>query len=161
MSMDTRTQLHAIVDDFNDDELFAAEMYLKGILLRRGQPQRSELDTAELRKRSDEFRMVAEQHWKEAGLKAKASGGIISGFGGGGGFGLDFQGRPTGKMSYEYSYGNESCVEMLRFIAGQEIDIAERFLLTDDGKSLLYEQTAKSGGRAETCTHYFPFNAQR
>lgn len=160
MSTDIRTELHTILDDFNEDELFVAEMYLKAILLRRQHPQRGESENARLRQRAEEFRTMAEQHWKETAQKAKASGGIVSGFGGGGGFGLDPRDRPTGRVSYEYAYGDESCVETLRFIAGQELEIADRFALTDNGKSLLYEQTVKSGGRTKEHTDYFPFNNQ-
>jgi len=149
-------ELHAILDDLNDDELIAAEMHLKGILLRRRQTAPSEPGEARLRQRGEEFHTLAEQHWKEAGRKAKASGGIVSGFGGGGGFGFDFKGRPTGKLSYEYTNLDECFVETLRFVAGQEIEIRERFALSDDGKELFYEQATKSGGRVEQHTESFP-----
>jgi hypothetical protein len=154
--MDTRAELHAILDVLDDDELFAAEMHLKGILLRRQQTPPSEPGDARFRQRSEEFRALAEQHWKKAGRRAKASGGIVSGFGGGGGFSFDFKGRPTGKLSYKYTNLDECFEEPLRFVVGQEIEIQERFALSDDGKELLYEQIIKSGGRVEQSTESFP-----
>jgi hypothetical protein len=154
--MDTRPQLHALLDDFDDDEIIAAEMYLFSILHRRGQPERNDSELARLNQRGDEFGKKAEEHWREAGQGAKESRGIVSSFGGGGGFGFDFRGRGIGKRSYEYWDGGDAVVETLRFVAGHEIEIIERFGLSNDGTSLLYKQEIKSGGREVSREEAFP-----
>jgi hypothetical protein len=156
--MDTREELHIILDDFDDEELFAAEMYLKGILSRRRAAPESDLAMERLRERGAEFRKLVERRWREQHLKTKASTGLISGLGGGGGFGFDLHGRPVGKMSYEYSYGGESFVETLRLFAGQEIEIRQRFALSGDGMNLLYEHAAESGGSGKHHQESFPFS---
>ncbi|MGA2728833.1 MAG: hypothetical protein ABSE96_13550 [Terracidiphilus sp.] len=103
------------------------------------------------------FQRAAEEHWPEAGQRAKDRGlGFVIGFGGGGGFGFDLRGRANGKMHFSYSDEGASVEETLRFIAGQEIEIWDRFGISDEGDGLLYKQIVKSGGRDLTREEVFP-----
>jgi len=159
LAMD-RARLHAMLDDFDDDEIIAAEAYLCSILEGRHQPERSEPELARLERRREEFKRIAESHWREAFQLAQGQGrGLISSFGGGGSFGFDFQGRATGKASFSYRDGADSVEEILRFIAGQEVEIVNRLGLSPDGKNLVYKQTVKSGGHTATSEESFPFRA--
>jgi hypothetical protein len=157
-AMDARSRLHALLDDFNDEEVFAAEMYLLGILQRRQQPERSETEIARLGERGEQFRKAAELRWQDAGHRLANSGCNVVGFGGGGGFGFDLQGRAIGKMSCEYAAGDRSFVETLRYVAGQEIEIAEQFSVSDDNTSLSYQHVATSAGHVVKHEELFPFS---
>jgi hypothetical protein len=76
--MDTSAQLHAMLDDFDDDEIISAEAYLLSILHLRNQPEISEPELARLDNRRADFRRVAEQHWREASQRAAQGRGIVS-----------------------------------------------------------------------------------
>jgi hypothetical protein len=155
--MDTRTQLHAILDDLDEDELISAEIYLLAIVHRRAAPEASEAQLDSLDERGQLFQRAAEERWREAGQRAKDRGlGFLMGFGGGGGFGFDLRGRANGKMHFSYSDEGASVEETLRFIAGQEIEIWDRFGISDEGDGLLYKQIVKSGGRDLTREEVFP-----
>jgi hypothetical protein len=133
-------------------------MYLLGILQRRQQPERSETEIARLNERGAQFRRAAELRWQDASRCLSAAGCNIVGFGGGGGFGFDLQGRATGKMSFEYAAGDRSFVETLRYVAGQEIEIAEQFSLSEDHKVLSYHHSATSAGHVANHEESFPFD---
>jgi hypothetical protein len=155
--MDNRPRLHALVDDMDEDELVSAEIYLLAIVHQRVAPQPSDGELDRLKERGESFQMDAEQRWRQSGQRSKGRR-IVSGFGGGGGFGVDLQGRPNGKMYFSYSDDGNSVEEKLHFIAGQEVEIRDRFAISDDGRRLLYEQLVKSGGRHVTREEEFPFH---
>ena len=153
-----RADLHTILDNLDEEELFAAEMHLLGILQRR-QPLPSRRPQPEhLRERGEQFRKKVDRRWREAVSRRQGAGCMIAGIGGGGAFSIDLHGRPNGKMAYEYNNGAESFVDTLRFVAGQEVEINDIFALSADGTQLLYEQMIGSGGHSETRKAVFPFN---
>jgi hypothetical protein len=156
--MDTRTRLHALLDDLDEDELLAAEIYLLAIVHRRASLEPSEAQLDNLRQRGELFQRAAEERWREAGQRAKDRGqGIVTGFGGGGGFGLDLRGHASGTMRFSYSDEGALVHEALHFVAGQEIEIWDRFGISAEGNELLYNQTVKSGGRDLTREEMFVF----
>jgi hypothetical protein len=156
--MDTRTRLHAILDDLDADELISAEIYLMAIVHRRISPEPSETQLDSLKERGQLFERDAKKRWREAGQRAKDRGlGIVMGFGGGGGFGFDLRGRAKGTMRFSYSDEGASVEETLHFVAGQEIEISDRFGISDEGDGLLYKQIVKCGGRDLTREEVFPF----
>jgi hypothetical protein len=123
----------------------------------RHQPEVSESELARLKERRAEFTKVAESHWREASQRAQQGRGIVTSFGGGGSFGFDFRGRATGKVSFSYGDGADSVEETLRFVAGQEVEIVNRFGPSPDGANLVYKQAVKSGGHTATWQESFPF----
>lgn len=157
--MDNRARLHAMLDDLDDDEIIAAEAYLCSIVDRRHQPETRETELAHLKERRTEFEKIAEGHWREAVQRTQQDRGIVSSFGGGGSFGFDFRGRPSGKVSFSYGEGTNCVEETLRFVAGQEVEIVNRVGLSPDGANLVYKQAVKSGGRTATWEESFPFTA--
>src|SRR4051794_2975250 len=125
--MDSRAQLKSLLDGMDEDELFAAEIYLLNIVKRRTPSVRTEPRLAQLDRRAEEFRRSVEQHWRDAATHSPAGRGSISGLGGGGGTGYDFRGRAEGKMSFTYSETESTVEESLRFVAGYEIVTVDRF----------------------------------
>ncbi len=139
----------------DEDELFAASIYLFNIINHRTPTERTGPGLARLDRRVEEFRQAAEQHWREAAAQPVGGRGVISGFGGGGGTGFDFEGRAQGKMSYQYSLPGTDIKESLRFVAGCEIVIIDRFGMSVEGTELFYEQSVKSSGREVTRKNTF------
>jgi hypothetical protein len=156
--MDTRVRLHAMLDDLDDEEIIAAEAYIFSIVHLRNQPEVNKPEQARLDRRRAEFEKVARSHWSDSFQRAQGRG-MVSGFGGGGSFGFDFRGRATGRAVFSYFDGAESVEETLRFIAGQEVEMVNRFGLSADGTNLAYKQTVKSGGRTVSREESFPFSS--
>lgn len=66
--MDTRTRLHGTLDDLDEDELIAAEIYLLAIVHRRASPEASEAQLDSLDERGQLFQRAAEERWREASV---------------------------------------------------------------------------------------------
>jgi len=159
--MNTREQLHAMIDQFEEGELLAAEAYLLSVLHSRSRPEFNQQTTARIKERTDRFQTSAEQHWQESVQRVKESGrGFVSGFGGGGGIGIDHQGRAEGTMSFHYRDGEGWVHETLRFFAGNEVEIIERFAMSDEGTELLYAQKVTCGGRVVERAETFPVDGR-
>ena len=69
--MGTRSQLHAILDDLDEEELIAVEIYLLAIVHRRASPEASEAQLDSLDQRGQLCQRAAEERWREAAQRAK------------------------------------------------------------------------------------------
>ncbi len=63
LAMDTRAPLLAMLDDFDDGEIIAAEACLSAVVHRRHQPKVTKPELARLNERRAEFKKIAENHW--------------------------------------------------------------------------------------------------
>jgi hypothetical protein len=156
--MDTHARLRAVLDDLDEEELISAEIHLLAIVHRRSSREASDAELDKLTERGEAFQKDAEKRWHETAQRASDRGlRFVTGFGGGGGFGLDLHGRANGHMRFSYSDDGAFVEETLRFIAGQGIEIRDQFGLSNEGTELLFKQHIKSGGRDLTREAAFPF----
>jgi len=149
----TRDEIKGLLDEFSEDELFSAEMYLMVILQQRNSPQRDDALLSHFNTRAEQFRVSVEHRWHNTRKR-----GTISGLGGGGSLRFDQLGQVNGEFAYQYSDGKSLVLEKLRVFVNQEVQSTERFSISEDETQLLYGQDLHSGGRAVSSQEAFPLN---
>jgi hypothetical protein len=149
--MALRDELKILIDQMPDEKLDLVRMNLEDIL----HPPALNPWVEEIMHRSEEFQKQLPDRLKQ--LQAGNPPGSVRGFSGGGGFG---SGPPpmkgNGAHSYSWQEGRAHVVHTLRLHEDHEIDFVERLQLTEDEKTLVYEQEIYAEGRSVKRREEFP-----
>jgi hypothetical protein len=131
-AMQTREELHILVDSLPEDALVPAERVLRNFQV---WPPVAP-DPADFRKRMEERRLEMRQKMKP---------GTIAGFGGGGSYDPT---RGSGSSSFNYWDGDTFVGETRRHHQGHELTIIEHIRLDESAKQLFYKhEVAGPGGK--------------
>jgi hypothetical protein len=148
--MAIRDELHSLLDQLPEDKLEAARPFLAGLQ----KPRIASPEIEKARQRTQEFRKMVEQRFRETRKP-----GTISTLSGGGGV---FSREGKGFSNHAFHYWDDKALvyQSLRVFEGQELEAMERFSLSDDGRTLVYEQELSSGGLTKRHEERFPFGAE-
>ena len=146
-----REELKTLIDQMPEEKLDLVRMNLESIL----HPPVPNPKVEKMERRSEEFRGHLIERLKR--LQAGNDPGTIRGFGGGGGFGSGpAPKRGNGEHGYSWQDGRARIKQRLVLHEDHEVDLVERLQLTEDEKTLVYEQEIYAEGRSVKRREEFP-----
>lgn len=149
--MASRDELKLLIDQMPEEKLDLVRGNLESIL----HPPARNPKVEEIMRRSAEFQGQLPDRLKK--LQAGNPPGSIAGFFGGGAFG---SGPPpmkgNGQHSYSWQEGKAIVTHTMRLHEDVEVDLVERLQLTEDDKTLVYEQEIYAEGLAVMRREEFP-----
>jgi hypothetical protein len=153
--MASRDELKTLIDQMPEEKLDLVRMNLESIL----HPPAPNPLVEKIMRRSEEFQKQLPERLKQ--LQAGNPPDSIRGFHGGGGFG---SGPPPmkGNGDCSYSWQEGRVVVRHRFVLHEnhEMDFVERLQLTEDEKTVVYEQEIYAEGRSVKRREEFPVIGQ-
>ena len=153
--MASRDELKTLIDQMPEEKLDLVRMNLESIL----HPPAPNPWVEKIMRRSEEFQKQLPERLKQ--LQAGNPPDSIHGFHGGGSFG---SGPPPIRGNGEHSYGWQEGRAVVRhrllLHENHEMDFVERLQLTEDEKTLVYEQEIYAEGRSVKRREEFPVIGQ-
>ena len=146
----TRDQLSALIEQMPEDKLDMIRMNLESIL----DPPQPNPRIEQIMRRSEEFQKQLPERLKQ--LQAGCKPEMVRGFSMGGGFGSMPGGRGDGEHKYSWQEDRAIVTHRMVLYDGYEIDIVDRLKLTEDEKTLVYEQEIYVGDCAVKRREEFP-----
>ena len=146
----TRDDLKALIDELPPEKLDLARLNLESIL----HPPALDPKIERMMRRSEEMQNQLPERLKQ--LQAGCKPETILGFYGGGGFGSGPGLRGgQGEMAYSWWENITYVTHRMMLHAGREMDIVERFQLTEDERKLIYKSEIHAEGRVVKRTEEF------
>jgi hypothetical protein len=145
--MPTRDELKAMVDVLPQSSLERVHTMMKYQI---EPPPPPSAEVARMRQRGQEYRKAVEQSFRE-----NRRPGTIAGMAGGGSWGTR-EGTPFGRSSFHYWDGKALVQQTLQSFDSYEVELMERFSMSEDGTKLVCSVELSSGGRTVRHDEEFP-----